>query len=223
MSQARKFLFAAAFLLLHCTLYPHEISIRLKEKLEIRVQSENLVIESLKCSDIPAMQELRAKEENMSLFANRNPVSKEKTLLRCINWIKRWESGNPFSAMSIFTREGEFIGYAVMGYGDDPDTGEENAPGLSEFAIIIDSDYWGLGYGTEAAGVMLFKLAPELKDKKFSLSGAPLQRVIFTTSPDNPGMVRLCEKLGIGIQRTFGPNEPGNPWNFEKYFYELEI
>lgn len=194
-----------------------------QEALAISVETENLLISSLTKEVIPHMQLLRMKRENLVHFANSDPIAPEKTAARCRNWIKRWKSGSPFSAMSVFTKSGEFVGYAILGFGDDPDTGEEDVPGLSEFALILDCEQWGKGYGTEIMDALFFSLAPRLKEEGFDLNGAPLQSILYTTSPKNIGMVRIAEKLELEPRCILPPNVPGNPWNTERYFYRIDL
>ena len=199
------------------------VTIEDQETLHVTVTTENLLISSLTEEVIPHMQQLRLKRENLMHFANSDPIDPEKTTARCQGWIKRWESGSPFSAMSVFTKSGEFVDYAILGFGDDPDTGEEDVAGLSEFALILDNEQWGKGYGTEIMDALFFSLAPRLKDEGFDLNGGPLESILYTTSPKNIGMVRIAEKLGLEPKCILPPNVPGNPWNTERYFYRIDL
>jgi hypothetical protein len=54
----------------------------------------------------------------MKLFATCTTKSFAETESRVDTWVKRWESDNPFAALSIRSQgTNDFVGYIVMGFG----------------------------------------------------------------------------------------------------------
>lgn len=118
---------------------------------------------------------------------------------RIANWIQRWESGDPFGAYAIRLNSGEFVGHIVLGHGDDP--------GHSELAYLIRDDYWGRGYGSEAAQAVVQNIAPILRAYGFSVEGETFSYIDATARPDNPASIKILEQLGmkvIGTSEKFG-------------------
>ena len=67
-------------------------------------------------------------------------------------WVKRWNSGVPFSALVIRSRsENHFIGYVVMGFGGESES--------SEIAYAIREEMWNKGFGYESVGAVTLFLS----------------------------------------------------------------
>lgn len=185
--------------------------------LSMKLETPNLTVRTMQEEDILPMQALLQREENLTHYADGKPRELEWTERRCRGWMKRWKEGNPFSGMAIYNTQKEFVGYFVLGYGDHPETGEEDAPGFSEAALMLEYDHWNKGYCKELMRAAKEKLIPTLK--QYELSGAPLESVVFTTSPDNLYMVQACEALDLKPWKTLEPNEGTNRWDKQKYIY----
>lgn len=189
--------------------------------LSIKMETPNLIVRTMQEEDILPMQALFQREENVTHYADGKPRDPEWTDRRCRGWMERWAEGNPFSGMAIYNKQDEFVGYFVLGYGDHPETGEENAPGFSEAALMIEYDHWNKGHCKEILKAAKETLIPSLK--QFKLSGASLESIVFTTSPDNQYMVRACEALDLKPWKTLEPNEGSNRWNKQKYIYWIDV
>ncbi|GAB5411365.1 MAG: hypothetical protein ChlgKO_04790 [Chlamydiales bacterium] len=186
-----------------------------------KIETLSLTMIAMRRNDILPMKALFQRVENLTHYADGEPRDPEWTERRCLGWINRWKDGNPFSAMAIYTKSEVFVGYFVLGNGDNPDTGEENAPGFSEGALMLEHDYWNNGYCKEIMKAAQKQLIPELK--KFDVNGAPLESVVFTTSPENQYMVRACDALDLKPWRTLEPNKGSNRWNKQKLIYWIHV
>jgi RimJ/RimL family protein N-acetyltransferase len=163
---------------------------RADETLEIKIQTERLGISPVSMTDSDDyFKFLFSNPKVMEKFGSgevRTPTFVEDLISK---WIKRWESGDPFGAFVIRLHTGEFAGHIVLGHGD--------WPGHSELAYLIRYEFWGKGYGTEAAQGIVQHLAPMLRAYGYTVDGKSFSYIDATARPDNPASVKILEQLGM--------------------------
>lgn len=162
--------------------------------LHIQIKTERLLIRSIEPSDLGNFCALYANPTVMASFGEGLPRSYEKTTERFNrSWSVRWQTGDPFSAMSVFIDEPEtepkFIGAVVMGHGD--------VPGQSELAFLFLPEVWNQGYGKEAVTAVVKTLGAMLVEKGYGTEGAPLYEVTATCRADNIASVKIMQSLGM--------------------------
>jgi len=101
---------------------------------------------------------LLADPATMSSYEELVAYRRERSEQRLSEWVGRWQSGDPFSALSIFIKGcprgkrrksecgemvSEFIGFAAL----NP---IPSAEGVAELLYIIDRRLWNRGYGKES-------------------------------------------------------------------------
>jgi len=174
-----------------------------KEGLYVEIKIKDLLLRSIKESDIP---------NYVALFGNREIVSKHmrgeprspKEVEKWVkdNWIKRWQNNDPYSAFAIFIG-GEFAGSAILGHGSGP--GEAQVTGFGW------PKYRGRKYGKQAAIALINDYALATVKEGYLLEGKPLQTIRATARLDNPVTIAICEKLNMICERNFikeyTPNE----------------
>ena len=75
--------------------------------------------------------------------------------------------------------------------------GHGDAPGQSELAYLFMENHWGKGFGTEAVTAVVKDYAPAAVKEGYTLDGKTLEKITATVRPDNPGSVKILEKLGM--------------------------
>jgi RimJ/RimL family protein N-acetyltransferase len=149
--------------------------------------------------DLPDYIQLFGDSEGVKMFADGNPRSKEKVTERLTNWVKRWENNDPFSPFRVELKDGTFIGFVVLGYGDEV--------GESELAYMLDKNYRSQGYGTEMVAAVVHEVATEIIQRDYEvnrddeeIANAPLASICATSRLDNEPSNKLLQKLGFNIR-----------------------
>lgn len=125
-------------------------------------------------------------------------------------WAKRWESNDPFSAMSIFLQKtDEFLGHIILDHGDKP--------GESELSFVLHRKYWEKGFGTEAVQAVVKEYAPAIVQKGYTIKGHPFTKVSAITRLDNLAALRILEKVGMRFDKA--QMEDG----ILKYHYSIDV
>jgi len=168
--------------------------------LHVTIETERLLIRSVEASDIDSYVELFESYDVMCKFGTGVKTRVEtETRIREI-WLNRWKENNPYSGLAVFKKDThEFIGHVIAGHGD--------APGLSEVAYLFLKAFWGQGYGTEATRALVKECAPATIREGYKVEGEVLYRLTSTVRPDNPGSVRVLQKVGVhkvGEEERFG-------------------
>jgi RimJ/RimL family protein N-acetyltransferase len=162
--------------------------------LHIQVKTERLMVRSIESADLPHFCALYANPTVMASFAAGLPRTFEATTDRFnLSWSVRWQTGDPFSAMSVFINEADaepkFIGAVVMGHGD--------MAGESELAFLFFPEYWNQGYGKEAVTAVVKTLGRMLVEKGYGTEGVPLKEIHATCRADNIASVKILQGLGM--------------------------
>ncbi len=127
----------------------------------------------------------------MRKFATGQTKTREEVVARIKDvWVKRWHQNDPYNGLAAFKKDtDEFLGHVVLGH--------SGVQGQSEHAYLFMKNYWGKGFGTEAVPAVVKDYAPATVKEGYTLEGKTLEKIIATARPDNPGSVKILEKLGM--------------------------
>lgn len=147
----------------------------------------------------------------MKLFATGCTKTLEETEKRVVTWDQRWKNEDPFAGMSVRNRHsGDYVGYIVMGYGDEPNS--------SEIAYGFKESEWNKGYGYESIGATVLFLGKILSKNNFKVNGnQEFKRVIATSNILNPASKKILEKLGFSVYKQ------SEKWGSKRNHFELRI
>lgn len=167
------------------------------EKLSVTIDTERLHIRSVESSesDYNAYGALFGDSIVMAKYGDGSTRKKEEIQNRIDTlWVKRWREKDPYSGLAVFKKDSDdFLGHVVLGHGDKA--------GQSELAYLFMHNHWKKGYGTEAVTAVVQEYAPATVKEGYSLEGKPLEVITATARPDNPGSVKILEKIGMTLDR----------------------
>ncbi|WP_257265694.1 GNAT family N-acetyltransferase [Endozoicomonas sp. ONNA2] len=188
----------------------------------VHMYTEDLYLRSLKACDVDNYCALMGDKETVKTYASGQPLPKGSAIQRGNRWVKRWQSGNPYSALAVFKRSPEatgqaqpFVGYIVAGAGECMWYGEPgNYEGYSEMAGLGYKQYRNKGFGKQAAAALINKAIPEYQQKGYGVETIfseertrkvlPLGWVTATAAPDNIASVKVLTGLGFECKKVEG-------------------
>lgn len=139
---------------------------------------------------------LLGNSENIRMFAESKPWSPTAVQEFIQSEVKRWNSGNKFSVLSIYHSDTqEFIGYLHIKHSlkDFADIGDGH-PNVGEIIYIIDQAFWGKGYGTEIA-ILGKKLIKHLiSESPHGTMERDIKEIVATVHPSNEGSKKILQK-----------------------------
>ncbi len=185
----------------------------------VHIYTEDLHLRSVQACDIDNYCALMGDAEVVKTYASGKPISRENVEKRVNNWVERWQSGNPYSALAVFKiapdstcQDERFIGHIVAGGGECMGYGEPGKyEGYSEMAGLGHPQYRNKGYGKQAAAALINKAIPEYQQKGYKVNtffseermprSLPLSWVTATAAPDNDTTVKLLTGLGFECKK----------------------
>jgi ribosomal-protein-alanine N-acetyltransferase len=109
----------------------------------------------------------------------------------------RWNQRDPYSSLVVYEKETkEFVGHVILNHG--------GSAGEAELAYLFMKNHWRKGYGSEAASAVVKRYAPATVDVGYTLEGQKLHTITATARPDNPGSLKILQKLRM---HKFGEEE----------------
>ncbi|USE34782.1 GNAT family N-acetyltransferase [Endozoicomonas sp. SCSIO W0465] len=190
----------------------------------VHMYTEDLYLRSVQACDIDNYCALMGDEETVKNYASGKPTERAEVEKRVNDWVARWQSGNPFSALAVFKKTPDstcqdepFIGHIIAGSGECMWYGEPGKyEGYSEMAGLEHKRYRNAGYARQAAAALISKAIPEYQQKGYRVNTIfseericklfpakktfkllPLNWVTATAAPDNSASVRLLTGLGF--------------------------
>lgn len=149
----------------------------LTKPLSVTIETDRLKIQSVTAGDISDYAALFGDAVVMQKYATGETKDLAYVNKRISTWTARWENHDPYSGLCIRDKTtNQFIGHIVLGYGD--------RPGQSEFAVALKKEFWGKGYGTEAAAAVIQNYSAELMARGYLLEGQPLEEINATSRVD---------------------------------------
>lgn len=160
--------------------------------LNVTIESARLAIASVVRSDAREYHEhLFSDDQVMQKFSTGKAHDRSYVEARLDLWCKRWESGDPLSALVIRAKTGEFIGHIALSHG--------HLPGHAALAYALRSDMWGQGFGGEAVQAVVKGLTPLLRAYGFSVDGRPVSILSAIIQPDNLASSKILEGTGMQV------------------------
>ena len=174
-----------------------------KDALAVTIDTERLHIRSVEASeeDCSSYVALFGDQDVMGKFATGQTKTREdmETRVRDV-WVKRWHQNDPYSGLAVFKNDtDDFLGHVQIGHGD--------AAGQSELAYLFMRNHWGKGFGAEAVTAVVKEYAPATVEEGYAIDGKVLEKITATARPDNPGSIKILEKLGmhkVGEEEKYG-------------------
>jgi RimJ/RimL family protein N-acetyltransferase len=178
--------------------------------LSVEIKTARLFLRSVRKEDTNDYALLYCDSHVMGKFADGTPKTRDLVEKRIDGWVERWKQGNnPYSGFAIFKSDtGEFVGHVIAGHGDQP--------GESEAAALLERRHWRKGYTREIANALIEYLLATLK-QGYLIEGKPLEKVVFTARPDNPGTIAIAQKHDMQLTRT------EEKWGAPRHHYCISI
>ncbi len=149
------------------------------------INTQRLILRPYVTDDINALHKILSDEKTMSFWPA--PFTIEQTRRWIERSIKSYRE-NQFGRFAVELKEsGKLIGDCGILL-SEVDGKQEN-----DLGYIIHSDYWGRGYGTEAAQACL----------DFGFNKLGLTRIAANMASDNTASIRVAEKIGMIKEKEY--------------------
>jgi RimJ/RimL family protein N-acetyltransferase len=156
----------------------------------VTIDTPRLHMRSVTKEDYEHYTKLLGDEVVMGKVLTGHPLTKEKVRKLIEGDVRRWEERDPYARLTIFKKSGsDFCGSAAFFH-----TGKA---GETEIGGYGTKEYWGQGYGSEAARAMIREYAPATLKEGYTVDGSPLKRISATARPDNPASCKIIEQMGL--------------------------
>jgi len=189
------------------------------KEIQVHGYTEDLYVRSVQKEDIPHYQALFADPVVMQNYASGKTKTYEETAERVQGWIKRWQQGDPFSAVAFYNRQNDtFLAHGVLGYGDWLGYDANEQAGYSEMAGLGVAKRWNEGLGKQGGAFLTKGFAPELRRRNYlvetefpdgRIENLPLKWIAATVRIDrdlegnllNPGSIKILTGLGFECKK----------------------
>ncbi|WP_067521583.1 GNAT family N-acetyltransferase [Endozoicomonas ascidiicola] len=205
----------------------------------VHMYTEDLYMRSIQACDVDNYCTLMGDEETVKTYASGKPIHREQVEKRVNDWVERWQSDNPYSALAVFKKSQDstcqdqpFVGHIVAGGGECMWYGELGEyDGYSEMAGLEHQQYRNKGYGKQAAAALINKAIPEYQQKGYKVNTffpeeqtckkLPLSWVTATAAPDNQASVNLLTGLGFECKKVM--ENQSNRTGGVRAFFALKV
>jgi ribosomal-protein-alanine N-acetyltransferase len=158
--------------------------------MNIKIETERLILRELLSSDAEGMYVLDS-NPNVHQYLGNKPVGSIEESNKYIENIRNQYTQNGIGRYAVILKEtDEFIGWAGIKYITEPENGHVN---FFDIGYRLMEDYWGKGYGYEAAKAWL----------DYGFNEMNIQKMIATVNKENIASRRILEKIGLQITSEF--------------------
>jgi ribosomal-protein-alanine N-acetyltransferase len=158
--------------------------------MNINIETERLILRKLLPSDIEGMYILDS-NPNVHEYLGNKPVSSLEESKKSIENIRKQYLQNGIGRYAVLLKEtNEFIGWAGIKYITETENGHVN---FFDIGYRLIEDYWGNGYGYEAAKAWL----------DYSFNEMNIQKMYASVNKENIASRRILEKIGLQITSEF--------------------
>lgn len=147
----------------------------------IHIETERLVLREWEPTDFAAVHEYASDPENVKYMVW-GPNSEEQTR-EFLRDVARRREEHPRFVISLavcLKEDGKLIGGCSLEY-------ESQAPGEAQLGYVLNKQYWGKGYGPEAASALV----------EWARVACGLKVLWCTCNAENRASARLMEKIGM--------------------------
>lgn len=156
------------------------------------IQTERLLLRAFTDTDTDRMFDILSGKDVLRYFPpNPNPITRERAQKMITRILAHWEERSYGLWAVTIAKSGQLLGRCGLQY--IPETNEV------EVDFILDRDFWGHGYATEAGVAAL----------KFGFDNLEVSEIIGLVHPDNIASQRVLQKIGMQYIETkeyFGMN-----------------
>jgi RimJ/RimL family protein N-acetyltransferase len=171
--------------------------------MNIKIETERLILRAIVPSDAEAMFLLDS-NPNVHLYLGNNPVESIEQSMDYIESLQIQYIQNAIGRYAVILKEtNEFIGWAGLKFIKEP---ENNYLNFYEIGYRLREEFWGKGYGYEAAKAWLHH--------GFIKMNIPI--IYASAHIENVGSRRILEKIGLRLVSEY--NHDGIPC----IWYELD-
>lgn len=171
--------------------------------MNIIIETERLILRELLPSDDGGMFHLDS-NPNVHKFLGNNPVVSIEESRKYIANIRNQYLENGIGRYAVILKEtNEFIGWCGIKYITEPENGYVN---FYEIGYRFIEEYWGKGYGYEAAKAWL----------DYGFETMKIQKIFASANIENNSSRKILEKIGMYQKNKYNWNGISCIW------YELE-
>jgi RimJ/RimL family protein N-acetyltransferase len=171
--------------------------------MKITIETERLILREILPSDVEGMFLLDS-NPNVHSYLGNNPVHSIQQSIAYIENLKTEYIKNAIGRYAIVLKEtNEFIGWAGLKFITEP---ENNHVNFHEIGYRLREEFWGKGYGFEAAKAWL--------DHGFIKMN--IQTIYASAHIENIGSRRILEKIGLRFVSEYDYH------NIPCFWYELD-
>jgi RimJ/RimL family protein N-acetyltransferase len=177
-------------------------------KQSFRVETPRLLLVPASWDEVELYVQLMADPETMAFYREGVAYSPDTSERLLSEWVGRWQSGDPFSALSVFLKScssrdtrrrapecadlpssSGFIGFAALN--------PSQMAGVAELTYAFDRHIWFRGYVTESVTAVVYAYARKLKSRGASIDGHPFTGITASPHTSNRESVQLLRSLGF--------------------------
>jgi RimJ/RimL family protein N-acetyltransferase len=160
--------------------------------------TERLLLRPFSSEDAKDIFELNGDPEVMKYTGDQpfGSIAEARKFILSYNHFEKWERGR----YGVFLKESNtFLGWCGLKY--------HEKSGETDLGYRFRKEFWGKGFGTEAATIAL----------KDGFERLHLQRIYAEAYSENKGSIKIMEKIGMKFQKeTLFKGEPGVIYEFFK-------
>lgn len=175
--------------------------------MRVTIETDRLQLESISDKHTKEYLELFGDAAVVAKYGDGKPKDPTTFKDRVANWVGRWKTNNPFSALAVSLKKSElpstgisagsalnagsmntsistseefqsFIGNVILGGADPAKVKiDEQELNASELAYIFHTKSWGKGFGSEAVTAVVQDYAPELANKQYRVNNNAFQAI----------------------------------------------
>jgi trans-aconitate 2-methyltransferase len=199
--------------------------------IDVRIETENLIICSCKESDFDDCVVLYSDIKLTKYFNYGRPFTKEEVAQLFEKGRKYFREGELLGLFSIFEKStGEFVGQI--------DLFPTNETNVVEIGCILGRSHHHKGYAIEAINSVLIDLINEINERSRNRNHSFIMKVIATVHPKNTPSKKILKKLGMIFENEqFRFNAPriwyayypliskdfSHYWNPEEYYEHSSV
>ncbi|ESU28173.1 GCN5-related N-acetyltransferase [Flavobacterium limnosediminis JC2902] len=158
--------------------------------MNIKLETERLILREILLSDAEEMFKLDS-NPNVNTYLGNNPVKTIDESLTLINNLQNQYKKNGIGRFAVVLKEtNEFIGWSGIKFLTEP---ENNHVNVYEIGYRLQEEYWGKGYGSEAAQAWL----------DYGFSEMKIEKMYASVHKENTASKRILEKIGMQITSEF--------------------
>ncbi|UQD57044.1 GNAT family N-acetyltransferase [Flavobacterium sp. K5-23] len=171
--------------------------------MNILIETERLILRELLPTDAEGMYLLDS-NPNVHQYLGNKPVASIEESNKYIENIRNQYVINGIGRYAVILKEtNEFMGWAGIKYVTET---ENNQVNFYDIGYRLIEDFWGKGYGYEAAKAWL----------DYGFNEMNIQKMVGTVNKDNIASRKILEKIGLKITSEYYWNE------IPCYWLELE-